>query len=203
MSTQTIYAVTGATGELGRRVVAALAARVPPASIVAIVRDPARATDLLPAGVVIRQGDYEDAASLDAALEGVDRLLLICGHYEGVDERIREHLADEEISIGNYVLTNGALPAMVTIDAVVRLIPGVVGNADSTEEESFAGGENGEDIVEWPQYTRPVEFRGSRVPEVLLGGNHAEIRAWRKTQAALRTRRNRADLLRQNPPSDS
>ncbi|PTY01051.1 tRNA (guanosine(37)-N1)-methyltransferase TrmD [Verrucomicrobia bacterium LW23] len=143
----------------------------------------------------------------------VDRLIFICGHYEGVDERVREALADEEISIGNYVLTNGALPALVVIDAVVRLIPNAVGNAESTESESFSfdpadggggsdgeGGESSGHIVEWPQYTRPEDFRGSVVPRVLLDGNHAEIARWRRAQAAERTRRNRSDLLPPAPP---
>jgi tRNA (guanine37-N1)-methyltransferase len=118
-------------------------------------------------------------------------LLLVTGHYEGFDERVRESLADDELSIGDYVLTNGALPAMVVIDAVARLLPGVLGDDVSSMDESFSHG-----LLEYPQYTRPVEFRGMKVPEVLLNGNHAEIEKWRREQAKLRTQKNRPDLLK-------
>jgi len=118
-------------------------------------------------------------------------LLLVTGHYEGFDERIREALADDELSIGDYVLTNGALPAMVVIDAVARLLPGVLGDDASSRDESFSHG-----LLEYPQYTRPAEFRGMKVPEVLLNGNHAEIEKWRREQAKLRTRAQRPDLLK-------
>ncbi len=117
-------------------------------------------------------------------------LLLITGHYEGFDERVREALADEELSIGDYVLTNGALPAMVVIDAVARLLPGVLGDVESSHDESFSGG-----LLEYPQYTRPAEFRGMRVPDVLISGNHAEIENWRREQARLKTQAQRPDLL--------
>ena len=117
-------------------------------------------------------------------------LLLVTGHYEGFDERVREGLADDELSIGDYVLTNGALPAMVVIDAVTRLLPGVLGDDASSTDESFSHG-----LLEYPQYTRPAEFRGMKVPEVLLNGNHAEIEKWRREQAKLRTRAQRPDLL--------
>jgi len=117
-------------------------------------------------------------------------LLLITGHYEGFDERVREGLADDELSIGDYVLTNGALPAMVVIDAVARLLPGVLGDDASSTDESFSHG-----LLEYPQYTRPAEFRGLKVPEVLLNGNHAEIEKWRREQAALRTKEKRPDLM--------
>jgi len=117
-------------------------------------------------------------------------LLLVTGHYEGFDERIRETLADDELSIGDYVLTNGALPAMVVIDAVARLLPGVLGDDASATDESFSHG-----LLEYPQYTRPAEFRGMKVPEVLLNGNHAEIEKWRREQAKLRTEKQRPDLL--------
>jgi tRNA (guanine37-N1)-methyltransferase len=117
-------------------------------------------------------------------------LLLISGHYEGFDERVRERLADDELSIGDYVLTNGALPAMVIIDAVTRLLPGVLGDEESAREESFSHA-----LLEYPQYTRPAEFRGMKVPEVLLSGNHAEIARWRGEQARLRTSERRPDLL--------
>jgi len=117
-------------------------------------------------------------------------LLLVTGHYEGFDERVREGLADDELSIGDYVLTNGALPAMVVIDAVARLLPGVLGDDASSTDESFSHG-----LLEYPQYTRPAEFRGMKVPEVLLNGNHAEIEKWRREQAQLRTKQQRPDLL--------
>jgi tRNA (guanine37-N1)-methyltransferase len=118
-------------------------------------------------------------------------LLLVCGSYEGFDERVREALADDELSIGDYVLTNGALPAMVVIDAVARLLPGVLGDDESSQDESFSAG-----LLEYPQYTRPAEFRGMKVPEVLLSGNHAEIEKWRREQARLRTEKQRPDLLK-------
>lgn len=119
------------------------------------------------------------------------RLLLICGRYEGFDERIRIGLKPLEISIGDYVLSGGEIPAMVIVDAVVRLIPGVTGHPHSTVSESF--GEDG--LLEYPQYTRPVEFRGMRVPEILRSGDHAKIAQWRKEQALLRTAQRRPDLL--------
>jgi tRNA (guanine37-N1)-methyltransferase len=117
-------------------------------------------------------------------------LLLVTGHYEGFDERVKEALADDELSIGDFVLTNGALPAMVVVDAVTRLLPGVLGDDDSSRDESFSHG-----LLEYPQYTRPAEFRGMKVPEVLLSGNHAEIEKWRREQAKLRTQKRRPDLL--------
>ncbi|MCX7911794.1 MAG: tRNA (guanosine(37)-N1)-methyltransferase TrmD [Dehalococcoidales bacterium] len=117
-------------------------------------------------------------------------LLFICGHYEGVDERVHQYLATDEISIGDYVLTGGELPALVIIDAVLRLVPGVLGSELSPLEDSHAGG-----LLEYPQYTRPADFRGWKVPEVLLSGNHAEIARWRREQAILRTIKRRPDLL--------
>lgn len=116
-------------------------------------------------------------------------LIFICGHYEGVDERVREALATDELSIGDYVLTNGVLPAAVVIDAVVRLLPGVLGGEGATEQESFSG-----PYLEYPQYTRPAEFRGMRVPEILLTGNHEEIAKWRAEQMRIRTQQRRPDL---------
>lgn len=116
-------------------------------------------------------------------------LILICGAYEGVDERVRAYLIDDDISIGDYILTNGVLPAMVIIDAVTRLLPGVLGDERSVVEESFNEG-----LLEYPQYTRPAEFRGLRVPEVLLSGNHREIAKWRREQAIKRTKERRPDL---------
>lgn len=118
------------------------------------------------------------------------RLVLVCGHYEGIDERIRG-LVDEEISIGDYVLTCGEIPAMVLIDAVARLIPGVLGNEDSSSCESF---ENG--LLEYPQYTRPAEFMGMKVPDVVVSGDHKKIEAWRKAEALRRTAERRPDLLK-------
>jgi tRNA (guanine37-N1)-methyltransferase len=117
-------------------------------------------------------------------------LLIITGHYEGFDERVRERLAHDELSIGDYVLTNGALPAMVIIDAVTRLLPGVLGDDESAQEESFSHG-----LLEYPQYTRPAEFGGMKVPDVLLSGNHAEIAKWRNEQSRQRTEERRPDLL--------
>jgi tRNA (guanine37-N1)-methyltransferase len=118
-----------------------------------------------------------------------DRLVLLCGHYEGVDERVME-IIDDEISVGDYVLTGGELPAMVLIDCVSRLIPGVLGSEDSAADESFS-----DDLLEYPQYTRPASFRGMDVPEILLGGHHAKIQAWRQEQARLKTALNRPDLM--------
>ncbi len=129
--------------------------------------------------------------SIARELAAQDDLLLVCGSYEGFDERVREALADDELSIGDYVLTNGALPAMVVIDAVARLLPGVLGDDESSHDESFSHG-----LLEYPQYTRPAEFRGMNVPEVLLSGNHAEIEKWRREQAKLRTEKQRPDLLK-------
>jgi tRNA (guanine37-N1)-methyltransferase len=125
-----------------------------------------------------------------AELSGESHLIIICGHYEGVDHRVIEHLVDAEISIGDYVLTNGAIAAVVLVDAIVRLLPGVLGHEQSAVDDSFSRG-----LLEAPQYTRPAEFRGWKVPDVLLSGNHAEIETWRREQALKRTRENRPDLL--------
>jgi tRNA (guanine37-N1)-methyltransferase len=117
-------------------------------------------------------------------------LIIICGHYEGVDHRVIEHLVDLEISIGDYVLTNGAIAAVVLVDAIVRLLPEALGHEQSAVDDSFNHG-----LLEAPQYTRPAEFRGWKVPQVLLSGNHAEIAKWRQQQALKRTKQNRPDLL--------
>jgi len=122
-------------------------------------------------------------------LAGRKHLILICGHYEDVDERVREHLIDCEVSIGDYILTCGELPAMVLIDSVVRLIPGGLGNEDANLWESFS-----RHLLEYPQYTRPADFRGLKVPDVLLGGDHKKIEQWRKEQSLKRTRSQRPDL---------
>ena len=135
--------------------------------------------------------------SIARELARQEHLLLVCGSYEGFDERVREALANDELSIGDYVLTNGALPAMVIIDAVTRLLPGALGDDQSSHDESFSCG-----LLEYPQYTRPAEFRGMKVPEVLLSGNHAEIEKWRLEQAKHRTKERRRDLLEQNGAMD-
>ena len=136
-----------------------------------------------PAGRPFRQ-------QITRELAAEEHLLLVCGSYEGFDERVRQGLADDEISIGDYVLTNGAMPAMVVIDAVTRLLPGVLGDDESSQDESFSGC-----LLEYPQYTRPAEFRGMNVPEVLLSGDHAAIEKWRREQATVQTRQRRPDLL--------
>jgi tRNA (guanine37-N1)-methyltransferase len=124
-----------------------------------------------------------------AALAGEQRLILLAGHYEGFDERIRQHLADAEVSVGDFVLSGGEVAAMAVTDAVVRLLPGALGKDESTHEESFSDG-----LLEYPQYTRPREYRGWSVPEILLNGDHAKIAAWRNEQAELRTKQRRPDL---------
>ncbi len=135
------------------------------------------------------QGEpFNQRIASELAKEG--HLIFICGHYEGVDDRVRQALADRELSIGDYVLTSGNLPAMVMVDAIVRLLPGALGSPESSESESFSEG-----LLEYPQYTRPAEFRGMKVPDVLLSGNHAQIAAWRLEEAKRRTRQRRPDLL--------
>lgn len=141
---------------------------------------------LSPQGRVFRQ-------EVAARLATQTHLLFICGHYEGVDHRVSEFLVDEELSIGDYVLTNGAVAAAVIVDAVVRLLPGVLGDAHSAVQDTFSAGHDG--LLEGPQYTRPPDFRGHTVPEVLLSGNHARIAQWRREQALQRTQRERPDLL--------
>lgn len=153
-----------------------------------------RSTDnvLLSGGKIVlmsptgRRFDQEIAKQLSQQ----SHLIIICGHYEGVDHRVVEHLIDYEISIGDYVLTNGAIAAAVVVDAIVRLLPGALGHEQSAVDDSFAGG-----LLEAPQYTRPAEFRGWKIPEILLSGNHSEIAKWRRDEAIKRTRENRPDLL--------
>lgn len=130
---------------------------------------------------------FDQGAARRLAME--QHLIMISGHYEGVDQRVADHLVDEEISIGDYVLTNGTLAALVVADAVVRLQPGVLGDEQSAADESFSHG-----LLEYPQYTRPAEFRGWKVPDVLLSGHHGEIEAWRRAQSRRRTRERRPDL---------
>ena len=132
---------------------------------------------------------FSDAIARELARE--EELILLSGHYEGIDQRVADHLVDEEISIGDYVLTSGVLPALVVTDAIVRLIPGVLGDADSAAQDSFAAG-----ILDHPHYTRPADYKGWKVPEVLLGGNHAAIDKWRHEAALEATRRRRPDLLK-------
>jgi len=140
------------------------------------------------------QGRLFDQAAA-RRLSGWDELLLICGRYEGVDERVAGHLADEEVSIGDYVLSGGELAAAVVIDAVARLLPGVLGNQDSAVRESFSAEAGGPGLLDCPQYTRPAEYRGWGVPEVLLSGNHEEIRRWRLEAALEKTARLRPELI--------
>jgi tRNA (guanine37-N1)-methyltransferase len=147
--------------------------------------DRARVIYLTPEGVRLGQAKVRQLG------QNHRRLLLVSGHYEGIDERVREGWIDEEISVGDYVLSNGTLPALTLIDALVRLIPGVLGNEASAGGDSFEG----EGLLEGPQYTRPEEFRGRKVPEVLLSGHHAEIQKWQKSQAIARTQERRGDLL--------
>lgn len=149
---------------------------------------PARRILLSPRGRTLDQ-------KLAKELAGEERLLLLCGHYEGVDERVMS-IMDEELSIGDYVLTGGELPAMVLVDCISRFIPGVLGSEESAEDESFADG-----LLEYPQYTRPANFRGMCVPEILLNGHHAKIQQWRQEQARLKTAMNRPDLLAEREDS--
>ena len=153
-------------------------------AIESLQREKSRVILLSPSG-----RKFDQAIARELAQQ--EDLILVCGSYEGFDERVREALADDELSIGDYVLTNGALPAMVVIDAVTRLLPGVLGDDESSHDESFSHG-----LLEYPQYTRPAEFRGMKVPDVLLSGNHAEIEKWRREQAKLRTEKERPDLLK-------
>jgi len=144
-----------------------------------------------PQGTPFRQEIAEELASCQ-------RLVLICGHYEGVDERVKEHLADREISIGDFVLTGGELSAMMIVDAVSRLIPGVLGNSESAWKDSFSSG-----LLEYPQYTRPQEYRGWKVPDLLVSGNHRDMDDWRRRQSLARTWRRRPELLDKINLSDS
>jgi tRNA (guanine37-N1)-methyltransferase len=172
------------------------------------VGDPKLAIVLLSAaGKLFRQETARRYAQLD-------RIIFICGRYEGVDERVAEHLASEEISVGDFVLSGGELPAMMVVDAVTRLLPGALGNEASTQNESFSAATQAESmtlhsvghashqsavtnhtLLDFPHYTRPAEYRGWTVPEILVGGNHAEVAKWRRTAALEKTRRNRPDLI--------
>jgi tRNA (guanine37-N1)-methyltransferase len=140
--------------------------------------------------ILMAPGGRRFTQEIAIELSRKEHLIFVCGHYEGIDHRVAEHLIDDEISIGDYVLTNGAIAAAVVVDAVARLIPGVLGEEESAQDESFSN-----KLLEYPQYTRPSNFRGWRVPEVLLSGNHALIRSWREERARERTRKRRPDLL--------
>ncbi len=152
-------------------------------AVESLKREKTRVILLSPAG-----RKFDQAIARELAQQ--EDLLFVTGHYEGFDERVREGLADDELSIGDYVLTNGALPAMVVIDAVTRLLPGVLGDDESSRDESFSHG-----LLEYPQYTRPADFRGMKVPDILVSGNHAGIEKWRREQAKLRTGKRRPDLM--------
>jgi len=154
-------------------------------AVVGLAAEKGRVVLLTPQGRL-----FSEAVAAELAVQ--KRLVLVCGHYEGVDERVREHLVDDEISIGDYVLSGGELPAMVVVDAVVRRLPGAIGSGVSLEEESHAQG-----LLEYPQYTRPPEFRGWRVPEVLLSGHHAEIARWRRRESVRRTAQRRPELIKE------
>jgi tRNA (guanine37-N1)-methyltransferase len=143
-----------------------------------------------PKVILMSPGGRRFDQPLAAEIAQESHLIIICGHYEGVDHRVVEHLVDLEVSIGDYVLTNGAIAAVILVDAVVRLLPGVLGHEQSAVDDSFSG-----DLLEAPHYTRPAEFRGWKVPEILLSGNHAKIAKWRKDQALKRTKQNRPDLV--------
>ena len=142
-----------------------------------------RVVYMTPQGSVFHQGMAEEFAK-------EEDLIILCGHYEGVDERVLEMIVTDQVSIGDYVLTGGELPAMVMVDCISRLVPGVLNNHVSAEFESFH-----ENLLEYPQYTRPEEFMGRRVPDILLSGHHANIEQWRKEQSIKRTRERRPDLL--------
>jgi tRNA (guanine37-N1)-methyltransferase len=162
------------------------------AAVEAIVAQRRAETGASRRAIVLTSPDGERLTHRVAArLSALEHLVVLCGRYEGVDERVREHLATEAISIGDYVVSGGELPALVIVDAVARLIPGVVGDEASVAGDTFAR----DGLLDFPQYTRPAEFRGHGVPPVLLSGHHAEIEKWRREQALERTRRHRPDLL--------
>jgi len=153
------------------------------AAVEALRTPEARVILMTPAGRPFKQ-------AMAAEYAKAQHLILLCGHYEGIDQRVIDALVDDELSIGDYVLTNGAIAAVVVTDAIVRLIPGVLGDEASAAEDSFSDG-----LLEYPHYTRPLEFRGARVPDVLMSGHHGEIAKWRRQMALEKTRKNRPDLL--------
>ncbi len=154
------------------------------AAVEALKTPESRVILMTPAGRPFKQQIAQEYACRN------QHLILLCGHYEGIDQRVIDQLVDDELSIGDYVLTNGAIAAVVVTDAIVRLIPGVLGDEASAAEDSFSDG-----LLEFPQYTRPLEFRGWKVPDILLSGHHAEIAKWRHNMALEKTRKNRPDLL--------
>lgn len=152
-------------------------------AIMSVKRENSHTIYLSPKGKVLKQGIVK-------SLSSYEHLILICGHYEGIDERIIEMCVDEMVSIGDYILTGGELPAMVLIDSILRYVPNVLGNENSVCDESFS-----DNLLEYPQYTRPYEFMGKKVPDVLISGNHAEIKKWRENQKIIETKKYRPDLL--------
>ena len=154
-------------------------------AIMSVKKEDSYVIYLSPKGKLLNQKKIEQLSS------NYNHLILLCGHYEGIDERIINLCVDEEISIGDYVLTGGEIPAMALIDAVSRYIPNVLGNSETTSEESFS-----QNLLEYPQYTRPYDFKGEKVPDILLSGNHKEIANWRKEQSLKLTRERRPDLLK-------
>jgi tRNA (guanine37-N1)-methyltransferase len=155
--------------------------------------DPAGREDTPPIILLTPQGRrFDQAAARELAQH--PRLLFICGRYEGVDERVRQYVVNDELSIGDYVLSGGEIPAMVVVDAVVRLLPGVLGDPGATADDSHANG-----LLEYPHYTRPAEYRGHEVPEILRSGHHAQVEHWRRQQSLQRTRARRPDLLARAP----
>ncbi|MBQ3047392.1 MAG: tRNA (guanosine(37)-N1)-methyltransferase TrmD [Clostridia bacterium] len=156
-------------------------------AIMSVKKENSHVVYLSPKGATLSQKKVENLS------KNYDHLILLCGHYEGIDERIIELCVDEEISIGDYVLTGGELPAMVLVDAVARYIPNVLGNSETTSEESFSS-----NLLEYPQYTRPSLFMGKSVPEVLLNGNHQEIAKWRREKSIEITQKRRPDLIKDN-----
>ncbi len=152
-------------------------------AIMSVKNDKSHVIYLSPKGSVLKQAKVKELSSYE-------HLILVCGHYEGIDERIISLCVDELVSIGDYVLTGGEIPAMVVVDSVARYIPNVLGNSNSTEDESFSS-----NLLEYPQYTRPYEFMGLKVPDILISGNHAEIKKWREEQKVLETKKYRPDLF--------
>lgn len=158
---------------------------------------PAKAVLLSPQGKSLTQPLLEQWAK---EMPGKERMILVCGRYEGIDERFIEECVDEEISLGDFVLSGGEIPAMALIDAFMRLLPGALGNEESAAGESFSSASGG--LLEFPQYTRPPEFHGRKVPEVLLSGDHGKIAKWRREQSELRTKKKRPDLFRAPKKND-
>ena len=156
-------------------------------AIMSVKQDNSHVIYLSPKGRLLKQNIVVELA------QNYEHLILLCGHYEGVDQRVIDLLVDEEVSIGDYVLTGGEIPAMVLVDAICRYIPEVLGNSETTSDESFSN-----NLLEYPQYTRPAEFMGLKVPDVLVSGNHGEVDKWRLQQSIEITKKNRPDLLKKD-----